>query len=61
MDRDLDLLTALLLDPFLTTTEAEREAAATPRRAVSVTTRRAAEERRSAGPGSHRPTPMLDF
>lgn len=31
MDRDPDTLTALLLDPFLTVTEAEREAAATAR------------------------------
>jgi hypothetical protein len=32
MDYDLDTLTALLLDPCLTTDEAEREAAATSRR-----------------------------
>ena len=32
MDNDLDLLTALLLDPCLTLDEARREAAVTPRR-----------------------------
>ena len=29
MDRELDYLTALLLDPFLTATESQQEAAAT--------------------------------
>jgi hypothetical protein len=38
MDYDLDTLTALLLDPCLTTDEAEREAAAATRRVRIVGT-----------------------
>jgi hypothetical protein len=45
MDRDLDLLTALLLDPFLTTNEAACEAAA--RRGVRPTGRVAAAGHRN--------------
>jgi len=56
MDRELDYLTALLLDPFLTATEAAQEVAAT-----LAASRRRSEERWPADSSRRRPTPMLDF
>jgi len=50
MDRTIDTLTALLLDPFLTHDEAQREAAATYRRVPKSepsTLRRSAQTTRS--------------
>ena len=58
MDRELDYLTALLLNPFLTATEAAQEAAAT----LAVTrSSSSSRERWPADSGSRRPAPVLDF
>lgn len=54
MDRDPDPLLALLLDPFLTASEAEREAAAIPRRCLENTAIPASTDR-------PRPQPALGF
>lgn len=48
MDRTLATLTALLLDPFLTSGEAEREAAATYHATVPSTLRRTPRTERFA-------------
>ena len=56
MDRELDYLTALLLDPFLTATEAVQEAAAT-----LAVTRQRREEPWPTDSRSQRPAPVLDF
>ena len=53
MNRDLDLLTLLLLDPCLTTGEAAREAAALAHAASSVIDSSASAEPR----GSRKPRP----
>lgn len=62
MDRDLDLLTSLLLDPFLTVTEARQEAAAAPtrlRRPAPATARGVDGERQN--PRARPLAPALDF
>ena len=61
MDREIDVLTALLLDPFLTSTEAEREAASQPRRATASRSRRGAMEHSDVNHRVRPETPSLDF
>ncbi len=55
MDREIDYLTALLLDPFLTANEAQQEAAT-----LAVTHRRS-EQRRPADTHPRPQAPVLDF
>jgi len=50
MDRDINMLTALLLDPCLTTDEAEREAAAFWTRPTTATPRERRTRRASSTP-----------
>jgi hypothetical protein len=57
MDRDPDTLTALLMDPFLTTDEAEREAATTRAAGVARPAYRRCPDRRPEGLGAATPAP----
>lgn len=56
---DLDVLTALLLDPCLTVTEAEREALASPAPRPDPRPRRRPADRPDRQPD--RPTPAAEF